>query len=328
MVAPALDLRTPVALVIFNRPDHTMRVLNAIAAVRPRTLYVIADGPRCDRPEDERLVAETRAVIDRVDWPCELRTCYSEENLNCHIRIASGLDWLFADEPEAIILEDDCVPEPTFFRFCEELLQRYRDDERVQMISGSTATAVDDAACSYRFSRTYSIWGWATWARAWTHYDATMRAWPRVRDTRWLENHLGDERQAMLARTWFEAAHSGPIRQWDFQWLFSGWLRDAVAVSPSVNLVSNIGFGAGATHMHDADHSFANIPAKAMEFPLRHPAHIEIDETTERATWEPLLAEFFSAGRALQRRRIMGRFATGRRALAQVRHTLWRKSTR
>lgn len=330
-MAPASELRTPVALVIFNRPECTARVFRAIAAARPRRLYVIADGPRGDHPEDERLVAEARAVIDRVDWPCELRTCYSDDNLNCHRRIASGLDWLFANEPEAIILEDDCLPDPTFFPYCEQLLERYRDDERVQMISGSTGAAVRDATYSYRFSKCYSVWGWATWARAWTHYDPKMRGWPEMRRTRWLEDHLGDRKRAMLARNWFDGAHAGSIRQWDFQWLFSGWLRNAVAVSPGVNLVTNIGFGAGATHMHDANHPFANTPTRPIEFPLRHPARVQVDDEAERAMWDVMVARFIRARRARLRRRVASRSAVtarGRQALARARRTLSRERGR
>ena len=315
----ASALQTPVALVIFNRPDHTARALEAIAAARPPRLYVIADGPRPDRPEDARLVAEARAVIDRVDWPCEVRTCYSDVNLNCHGRIASGLDWLFANETEAIIVEDDCLPDPTFFRYCEELLERYRDDDRVQMISGFTPAALRDSAHSYRFSRTYAVWGWATWARAWRYYDPTMRAWPAMRRTRWVENHLGDRKQAALARAWFDEAHSGPIRQWDYQWLFSGWLRDAVAVSPSANLVRNIGFGAGATHMHDADDAYANTPTRPLEFPLRHPTRIDVDLRAERELWEVMVERFLRWRRARLRRRVASRFAVTARGRQELR---------
>ena len=273
-------MRTPVALFIFNRPEHTARVLEAIAAARPTVLFVVADGPRADQPDDERLVSETRGVIDRVDWPCDVRTCYSEVNLNCHRRIASGLD---------------CLPDPTFFPYCEQLLERYRDDGRVHMISGSNPIGARSEH-SYHFSRCYGIWGWATWARAWQHYDAEMPAWPRLRETRWLEDHLGDEDAATVARFWFDH-----LRQWDFQWMFSGWLEDALTATPSVNLVTNIGFGLGATHLHDAGDPFANVTTQPIELPLRHPPRVEPLESADRAIWEVLVAQFAGARRGKSR---------------------------
>jgi hypothetical protein len=298
-MTPVSPLRTPVALFIFNRPDCTARVLEAIAVAKPPALFVIADGPRPGHPEDERLISETRAVIDRVDWPCELHTNYSDVNLNCDPRIASGLDWVFAKVPEAILLEDDCVPDPTFFPYCEQLLERYRADERVHMISGSNVVGAS-GAYSYHFSRCYPVWGWASWARAWNHHDREMRAWPRLRETGWLENHLGDRRTAELVRPWFDDAHSGPSPQWDIQWMFSSWLNDALAVMPRVNLVSNIGFGNNATHKHDANHPFADVPAQPIEFPLLHPPRVGVLEDADRAAWDALVA---LSARAPRRRR-------------------------
>ena len=304
--------RTPVALFIFNRPHHTARVLEAIAAARPPALFVVADGPRAEHPEDERLVTETRAVIDsNVDWPCDVHQCYSDVNLNCHRRIASGLDWVFANVPEAIILEDDCLPDPTFFPYCEQLLERYRDDERVHMISGSNPIGAR-GAYSYHFSRCYAVWGWASWARAWKHYDAEMRAWPQLRDTEWLEDHLGDRRAAGLARFWFDHLH-----QWDFQWMFSGWLKDAVTATPSVNLVTNIGFGQGATHLLDPHDPFAEATTQSIDFPLRHPPRVEPLESADRAAWDTLVEQFMRARRGGRRRRITTYLEGGSRRLKE-----------
>lgn len=314
-------MAVPVALCIFNRPDQTARVFEAIRAARPALLFVIADGPRADHPDDERLVAETRAVIDRVDWPCELRTCYSDVNLNCHRRIASGLDWVFGQVPEAIVLEDDCVPDPSFFPYCEELLERYRDDERVYMVSGSNPTGAR-GEYSYHFSQCYSIWGWATWARAWKHNDPEMRAWPSLRDSGWLEGLLRDRGAAELARAWFDGAYGGPIRQWDFHWMFSGWRRNALAATPSVNLISNIGFGTGATHHRDAAHPFANVPTRAIEFPLRHPPEVQVLRAADRALWEVAVARFMRAQRGGFRRRVADHLAgSSQRLRALVRVT-------
>lgn len=289
---------------IFNRPDCTARVLEAVSRAKPPVLLVVADGPRAEHPGDERLVVEARALIDRVDWPCEVFTCYSDVNLGCGRRVASGLDWVFSKVPEAIILEDDCLPHPTFFRYCEELLRRYGDDERVHMIGGSNPTGMH-GGYSYHFSRSYHIWGWASWARAWRHYDYEMREWPRLRETDWLKRHLGDRRAVRLARFWFDATYARPT-QWDFQWTFSGWLGDALAVTPSVNLVSNIGYGEGATHLHDVKHPFAGLPVHSMSFPLRHPPRVEAFDDADRATWDILAPRFARARRVRVRRRMAG----------------------
>jgi hypothetical protein len=284
-------LQVPVVVIIFNRPGATRRVVNAIAEVQPRQLFVIADGPRTDRAQDASLVAAARAVIDGVDWECEVHRCYSEVNLGCHVRIATGLDWVFDQVDQAIIVEDDCVPDRSFFSYCEELLARYQDDARVQMISGCNVVGAK-TTYSYHFSRCYHIWGWATWSRAWTQYDEGMALWPRLRETDWLEDRLGDSKGARIAHLFFDAAYSREMPQWDFYWAFNGWLRDALSVMPSVNLVKNIGYGAEATHQRDAGHPFANLPAEAMAFPLRHPPDIEVFQDADRAIWEATFALF------------------------------------
>lgn len=279
------------ALFIFNRPHLTERVLEAVARARPSQLFVIGDGPRPDHPQDQALVAETRALIERLDWPCEVLTNFSEGNLGCDRRIATGLEWVFRRVPAAIVLEDDCVPEPTFFPYCAALLERYRDDPRIQMISGCNVVGAKTSD-SYYFSRAYHIWGWATWARAWRYYDEEMRIWPWLKETGWLPHHLGDSKGARIAELFFDAAHSGEMPQWDFYWAFSGWLRDAVAVTPNVNLVENIGYGEQATHQRDPGHPFAGVGAAPMTFPLAHPAAVEVCEAADQAVWEALFPVF------------------------------------
>lgn len=275
--------RTPVALLVFNRPALTERVFAAVAQARPSQLLVVADGPRADHPDDERLVAETRRVIEQVSWPCEVLTSYAAENLGCRQRISSGLDWVFSQVDEAIILEDDCLPDPSFFAFCEDLLERYGEDERVQMVSGSSLLAGRQfTQDSYYFSRWYHIWGWATWARAWQGYDVDMRRWSELRDTRWLEERL-PETEASVVRAMFDGAYDGTVNTWDFQWVLHGWLRDGVCAKPVVNLVSNIGYGEMASHERNADHPVANLPTTSIRFPLRHPNAVEVLGPADRA---------------------------------------------
>jgi hypothetical protein len=266
--------RAPVAFFIFNRPTETARVFEQIREARPRTLLVIADGPRHDAERD--LVERTRSVVQKVDWPCDVRINASSTNLGCRRRISSGLDWVFNEVNEAIILEDDCLPDPTFFRFCDEMLDRYRDEPRVMHVGGTNFQLGERPVReSYYFSAINQIWGSATWGRAWRqHYDVNMSRWPDFRETNFLSDLIGEEIAAKV-KTGFDGVHSGKVDTWDNQWTFAMWLAQGLAVLPSVNLISNIGFGPDATHTKKANSAIANQPTEPMDFPLKHPTTIE-----------------------------------------------------
>lgn len=277
-------LKTPVAFIIFNRPDTTERVFAEIAKAKPPMLLVVADGPRADRLGEAEKCTATRAVIDRVDWVCEVRTNFSEANLGCKNRVASGIDWVFEEVPEAIILEDDCRPHPTFFRFCEEMLERYRDDERIGMISGDNFQFGQSRTdCSYYFSRYCHIWGWATWRRAWRHYDRNIKKWPEIRAGKWLDAIVKDPFEHRHWDGIFQALYEGKIDTWDYQWVLTCWSQNMLSVMPSVNLISNIGFGAEATHT-TKESVYANLPLETMNFPLRHPELMMPNTAADRFT--------------------------------------------
>ena len=264
-------LQTPVAFIIFNRPDTTERVFAEIAKARPPKLLVVADGPRANRPGEAEKCVATRDIIKRVDWDCEVLTNFSDTNLGCKRRVSSGIDWVFEQVAEAIILEDDCLPHPTFFRFCEELLERYRDDEHVAMISGDNFQSGQRRGdASYYFSRYTHIWGWASWRRAWQHYDVAISAWPQFRDEAYLEGFLRTPAERRYWAKVFQAVYEGRIDTWDYQWGFTAWQEGMLSIMPNGNLSSNIGFGSEATHTKGAS-PFANLSVSAMEFPLRHP---------------------------------------------------------
>jgi hypothetical protein len=201
---------TAVALIIFNRPESTKRVFAEIAKARPPKLLVIADGPRPDRPDDVKNCAAATAVIERVDWECEVLKNYSNANMGCGRRVSTGITWVFEHIEEAIILEDDCIPHPTFFPFCEELLEKYREDERVMQISGNNFQFGCKAVpYSYFFSyQNIPCWGWATWRRAWRHFDYTLRLWPMLRDTSWLLDIVKDTRAAEHLARMFDGAYA------------------------------------------------------------------------------------------------------------------------
>jgi hypothetical protein len=281
---PEFELRTPVAFIIFNRPDTTERVFAEIARARPPMLLVVGDGPRANREGEMEKVAAARAIIERVDWPCEVLTHYSDVNLGCKVRVSSGLDWVFEQVPEAIILEDDCLPHPTFFRFCEEMLVRYREDQRIAMISGDNfLNGSIDIEDSYYFSRYLHIWGWATWRRAWKNYDVNMSNWPKMAGSGFLESTLYRPGERYFWGSAFDAVYKGAIDTWDYQWVFSAWAQNQLSIMPNVNLISNIGFGVNATHTI-GDSVYASLNTSFLVFPVKHPnvvlANFEADRLT------------------------------------------------
>ena len=287
------QLNTPVAFLIFNRPHTTERVFAEIARARPPKLLVVADGPRPDRPGEELLCAQTRAVVERIDWDCEVLTNFAEQNMGCKKRIASGIDWIFTQVPEAIILEDDCLPEPSFFRFCEEMLIRYRDDERVGMVSGGNLQfGRRRGDSSYYFSRYTHIWGWATWRRAWQHYDRDIEQWPTFHQEGWVQQLFDRPGEQLYWEQSFELVHEGKLDTWDCSWTFASLLRGMLQIVPNVNLISNIGFGADATHTHVVG-EHANMPTAPIEFPLTHPQFLLANTEADRFISEEQIAPSF-----------------------------------
>ncbi|MBM7516567.1 glycosyltransferase family 2 protein [Nocardioides nitrophenolicus] len=283
-----MSLSTPVALVVFNRPRLTEQTLAAIRAAAPERLFVIADGPRADRPEDVALCAETRALIDTVDWPCEVVRRFAPRNLGLEANVELGLDWVFAQTDAAIVLEDDCHPDPSFFPYVEELLARYRDDPRIWQVSGSGMGVPERlfGGDSYAFTAWASVWGWATWADRWHRHravfprdhapsDAPVRTVPAVQQPGHLVTRSGQQHFADAARSDDTVIHG-----WDKHWWLTMLTLGGLALSPSRNLVENVGWGEDATHGAAAgkrDHG-----ASAMELPLRHPAEVAVNVEVER----------------------------------------------
>lgn len=259
-------------LMIFNRPETTARVFDVVAGIRPKRLFVIADGPRAEVAEDAEKCAATRAIVDRVDWDCEVLKNYSDVNLGVGVRPATGLRWVFDHVEAAIILEDDCVPHPSFFRYCDELLEKYRDDERVMHISGDNFW-FGARQSSYFFSEYCLSWGWATWRRAFQYYDPELRLWPALRHTSWLEEKLTNPRVIEFWANKFEWTYTAGVEVtgWDWPWLFACWAHRGLSILPSTNLISNIGFDEHATHTKLADDARGHVPASEMNFPLTHP---------------------------------------------------------
>ena len=265
------NVQSPVVMIIFNRPDLTEILFREVARAKPSKLLVIADGPRPGRVEEALRVAETRKIIERVDWECEVLRCFSDINLGCKNRVASGITWVFEQVEEAIILEDDCIPDPSFFIYCDDLLAKYRHDSEVMMIAGSCFLGERaPKEESYYFSQLPLIWGWASWRRAWATYDVTLRGWLEYRPSPDFARVLPSTTARRHYRRQIDRTYSGTLDTWDLQWSYAVWRANGVCINPTRNLIRNLGFGPGATHTHFYDPAF-DPPVRPAEFPLRPP---------------------------------------------------------
>ena len=280
-------LITPVVIVMFNRPNHLRKVFEQVRIAKPSKLFVIADGPRDNQVDDIEKCEECKKIIEEVDWPCEVLKNYSIVNLGCGRRPATGLDWVFKQVEEAIILEDDCVPEQSFFKFCQELLEKYRHDDRIISISGNNYQNNNNICGndSYYFSIFTQTWGWATWRRVWENYDFSMNLWPEFKQSKQL---YGIFKEKDFADSWdriFQDVYSGKIDSaWDYQFLFLSFIRNGLNILPKVNLVAYIGFDEMATHTFDANCKLSNIISKSTEikFPLKHPNIVQRNYNADR----------------------------------------------
>lgn len=283
----------PVALFNFNRPQMTRQVFEVVRQIKPRRLLLVADGPRASRPEDVRLCAEVRAIFDDINWDCEVSRNFTDTNMGSFKRNSTGLNWVFDTVEEAIILEDDCVPSLSFFPYCEELLEKYRDDPRVSVISGNNfgPTRYCRNSDSYYFSAYTFNWGWASWRRTWKAIDISMS---------WWEPELGKELlYSMLPKNnewkyWYELferiRHGKQKNSWDSQMLLTSLRYSQCCAIPRVNLVSNIGFGADATNCIYEDSPLQNLPRGDLRYPLIHPREvrrsIKIDHAVFRIVFQ------------------------------------------
>jgi hypothetical protein len=286
-----MSVNTPVVFLIFNRPDTTARVFQAIARAEPRTLLIVADGPRPDRPGEAEKCRAARVIAENVTWPCEVLKNYAPTNLGCRRRVSSGLTWAFNTVPEAIVLEDDCLPAPSFFPFCECLLERYRHDDRVMHIGGCNLVSANQRLpYSYYFSRYAHVWGWASWCRAWQHYQVDMSAWPQCKRSGYLRGIHAWRQEVEFWTRQFDRVVAGVIDTWDYEWLFTCWLHKGLCVIPRENLVSNIGFRSDGTHTKTRDRRFAER-AVGETMKLDHPPTVEVNVLADGRSFHELYRE-------------------------------------
>ncbi|MBR2734321.1 MAG: hypothetical protein IKD80_08800 [Selenomonadaceae bacterium] len=280
-------MTTPVLMVMFNRPHKAAEVFAKVRQVKPPKLFIAVDGPRPDRPGEADKVRQCQAFAQMVDWDCALKTDFAATNMGCRDRIASAITWAFEHVEDLIILEDDCVPDLTFFRFCQELLEKYRDDNRIFTIGGFNPDYLEPFEESYAFAKYFECWGWATWRRAWKIFDITMKAWSTLKQSKYWQNislapnyrnHLSNE---------FQLTYEGKINSWAYRYWVNCLANNALHIVPRVNLVRNTGFEPGGTHTSGPVmyHLYMTEP---MEFPLTHP---EIMSPLDRLFKPPNLSE-------------------------------------
>lgn len=288
----------PVVLIAFNRPEQTKRTLECIRQAAPEDLFLIVDAPRDNRPDDAEGCAAVRTVLENIDWPCRVHRRYADANLGSAANIELGLDWVFSQVSSAIILEDDCVADPTFFRFCTELLERYHDDERVAYLGGAAPEVPAELfeGASYAFTAFASIWGWATWKRAW---EAHRAVYPRLHEggdhtsvrtepIDWSHTLL----QSTAGKRFFSNAGAQMDKKtatWAIHWCISVIASRSLAIAASSVLVKNIGFGEDGTNTL-VDREMAE--ATPLEFPLTHPSDIQLNAPVELA-YEKVIAQEF-----------------------------------
>ncbi|ATC62890.1 nucleotide-diphospho-sugar transferase [Nibricoccus aquaticus] len=265
-------MKSPLLFLIFNRPDTTATVFSRIREARPTRLYIAADGPRATRPDEARHCADTRAIATAIDWPCQVTTLFRDKNLGCKEAVSSAIDWFFSHEEEGIILEDDCVPAPDFFPFCDTLLAHHRHDHRIRHIAGCNfqqGTTRGDG--SYYFSNLTHVWGWASWRRAWHDYDKDLARYTEDEIFEQLETRFHDP---LLAAAWLEMAVSikkKTVDTWDIQLAVTNLMHGGLSIIPNVNLISNIGFDSRATHTLSATDPKNAQPIGALG-EIRHPS--------------------------------------------------------
>jgi hypothetical protein len=280
-MSAAVDV--PVLLMVFNRPEKTERMFDALRAAAPRRLFIAADGPRPDHPDDVDRCERTRRIFSGIDWPCEVRTRFQDGNLGCKRGVGTAIDWFLSEVDAGIIVEDDCVPTMDFFPYCAELLDRYRDAAEVMMIGGHNPLGTwDGGEASYVFSRTSPIWGWATWRRAWAHYDPTMARWADARARKAVRARM-PRTEFRITSQRFDLVYEERRDTWDFAWSFATLIAGGVSVIPARNLVANIGFDEEATHTKLRWSNEDSVPTHRLAFPLVHPSSTTPDADFERA---------------------------------------------
>jgi hypothetical protein len=281
-------MQSPVLFLVFNRPGSTEKVFSRIKEAKPPRFYIACDGPREGNERDIVNIEKVKSICSRVDWSCKVDTLYRTRNLGCGLAVSSAIDWFFSREEEGIILEDDCLPSDSFFRFCDEMLHLHRDNECVNLIAGyNNMQRWRDAECDYFYSLLGGIWGWASWKRAWCHYDFNMTSLETLIESNYFVNHLGHSpglrRQKQLVDAKSEI-QSGKLDTWDYQWGCTRHSNNGLSCVPAKSLIKNIGFAEDATHTSKGSDK---VFQEELVFPLRQNLVLEPDLDFDRRLLTP-----------------------------------------
>ena len=275
--------KVPVLLLIYNRVDTALTVLEQIKNYKPEILYIASDGPRKEKKDEESIVLKVRnSVLEYIDWECQIETFFREENVGCGIAVHEAINWFFLMNEYGIILEDDCLPLSGFFEFCEEILHKYRNDHRIFEVCGTNLQGgIVRGNDSYYFSRFSSIWGWGTWSRAWKKYDYKMKNYKSFKLSKGIERIFSKSYQVKYWYNLFEG--SNKIDTWDYQWQFTIWDNMGVVVVPNVNLIKNIGFNSSGTHTKKAPGWYYKlINSQKIIIPIKHPSDQRVNEKADQ----------------------------------------------
>jgi len=270
-----------VLFITFNKLEETKQVFEAIRAVQPPRIYLASDGARAKKDGETEIVESVRNyLLTAIDWECEVKMRFSETNQGCGRGVSNAITWFFENEEMGIILEDDCLPCPDFFCFCDELLVKYKDDERVSVISGTNefAKSREEKSNEYIFTRFTYIWGWASYRRVWKDYDFTLSFFPKLKEKMSPDEFLFPLKKHQIKKRWkkFKKIHKRKgSHTWDYQLLCLNLMNQQFCIVPKANLVSNIGFSENATHTKDVNSPNSRIPYGELLFPLQEPTPFE-----------------------------------------------------
>ena len=266
-----IKLQSAVLFLVYNRPKITLEVFKSIRIAKPRRLYIACDGPRSDITGDAQSVAKVQEIVNKIDWPCKLKTLFRKKNLGCKKAVSESIDWFFNYEQQGIIIEDDCKPHLDFFYFCDNLLNRYSKDKRITSITGNNfQNGKWRGDSSYYFSKYNHCWGWATWRRAWKYYQGNIAFWPKWSKTKLWIKQIPDKIERNYWEKIFNAVYSEKIDSWAYPWTASVWYKRGLTITPNINLVSNIGFGKNASHTKTKNNKFSKMQVYNIDV-IEHP---------------------------------------------------------
>lgn len=272
------NFKTPILFLVFNRPEVTKQVFEKIREIKPFRLYIAADGPRKEKVDELQKCESVRQIATDVDWECEVKTLFRDENLGCKMAVSEAIDWFFENEEMGIILEDDCLPNDSFFQFCEKLLKKYEDDERIMHINGNNYAADEGkffkSEYSYHFGNMVHAWGWASWRRAWKNYDLKIRNLDEFLKSNYLKTLIQKKSHRNRQIYKWRQVIGDKIDTWDYQWQFSVISNNGMTIVPKTNQISNIGFGDDATHTKIKNSNKEALKTNLIKFPLSHPSLI------------------------------------------------------